>query len=257
MAEYIKITGDVGNTIIDDSFRNMHLLSKHALQGASAQIKIGNNNTSYYPPVSNAYGFTFTVTSLTKPVVAVTGGSFFGIRSVPSGNNWTITVFLHNFASVGAGNMETAWFTFYVFGTATSYTKVTGRPVIEVFNNAGALVFSSALKPMKVVDFYSGDVRLVQPNFFNKNSPMAYQRAIPNHTAGKQYAIVSVSPARDAHNWQAGGRVDAYTSFTYIDAGSASVFTQLYLTSATQNQGQTMEVFIPALTFMVLDVTGY
>ncbi len=257
MAEYIKIVGTDGNTLIDDNFKNMHLLAKHRVQGSSAQIKVGNSDSNYYPPLSQTYGFTFTVSSLSKPVVAVTGGSFFGVQSVPSGNNWTITVYLHKFASVGGGDMNTAWFTFYIFGTSTNYTKVTGQPVVEVFNSTGDLVFSSALKPMKVVDFYSGDVRLKQPDFFDINKLKSYQRPIPNHVDGKQYAIVSVSPARSAYNWQAGGRVDAYTSFSYIVAGNPTVFTQLYLTSATQDQGETMEVFIPSLTFMVLDVTGY
>lgn len=260
MAEYIKIVGDQGNTIIDDNFRNLHFIASFQRLGSSADQIVGSNrDTSWYPPIFGCRMFRFQIASVSRPVVALNGGALYGIQTVNTGGNaWTVTVWTHDQASVGFGNPNTAMYTFYFFGTTENYTKVTGRPVIEVFNAAGALVFSSALKPLRVVDFYSGDPRVQVPNFYNMQSSGEMARPIPNFDPSKKYAIIMVSPGRTSYNWGAGGLVQAFQTFTYLSTNNnGNTYSGSYVISGTQSQGETYEVFVPAMSFMVIDVTGY
>lgn len=259
MSEYINVKGDFDNIIIDDSYRNIHLIDKKQILGSTAQIKknnSGDGGNDYYPPLINTYGFIFTVNSLSKPIIACGNGAVYGIHAKDTGNStWQITIYLHQYASVGSGNMETTVFDFYIFGTVDVYVRPVGIPVVEVFNKDGKLVYSSAMNPMRVVDYYSNDIRVDVPLFFDKNSSNPYKRPIPNYNPAKKYAIIQVTPAKDAWNWQAGGLITMYTSFCYVRDGFS--YAQLYLTSFTTDVQTAMEVFVPGLSYIVIDVTGY
>ena len=253
MAEYIKIVGDDSNVIIDDSFRNVHLIAVKRVLGSTAQIKVGSNGDfNYFPPLFNVYGFVFNVTSLSRPVIAMAKGRFAGVRhKETSANQWEITIYV----DAVADNMDTTEHEFFIYGVADGYTRVYGKHVVEVFNSANKCVFSSALSTMKVVDYYAGDIRNKVPNFFTRPIYDAYFRPIPNYSSSKRYAIVLVSQARDAWNMGAGGGILMYASRQYINTQGQSV-SYLYNYSASNDQNNNLEIFIPALSYMVIDVTG-
>lgn len=258
MSEYINVKGDFDNIIIDDSYRNIHLMDVKRLLGSSAQLKIMNitQGSGYYPPLVNTYGFVFTINSISKPIVATSNAAIFGVHAKNLGSsNWEMTVYINTYASVGSGNVETTLFEFFIFGTIDVYSRPKGVPVVEVFNQEGKLVYSSALNPMRVVDYYSGDIMVEVPKFFDRNSANPYLRPIPNYDPNKKYAVIQVTPAKDAFNWQAGGLISMLTSFCSIHEGNSKAI--LFHTSMTQDVQSAMEVFVPGLSYIVIDVTGY
>ena len=255
MSEYIKIIGDDSNTIIDDSYRNIHLIDVKRVLGSTAVIKkaSGNPDTSYFPPLMNMYGFKFTVTSLSRPIIAM---QFFfaGVWCEnTSGNTWEITIFVH--VQTQIRDPETTLYEFYIFGTVENYTRRTGEYVVEVFNAQNKLVYSSAIKTMRVIDYFGGDIRNEAPNFFTRPTYQAYSRPIPDYSPDKKYAIVMVSIARDAWNMQAGGMVEMYMSYSSVIA--SEVVTALTPYSVAIDQNNNLEIFIPALSYIVVDVTDY
>lgn len=255
MSEYIKIVGDDSNTIIDDSYRNIHLIDVKRVLGSTAAIKnaSGNPDTSYFPPLMTMYGFKFTVTSLSRPIIAM---QFFfaGVWCEnTTGNTWVITIFVHVQPQIR--NPETTLYEFYIFGTVETYVRRTGEYVVEVFNAQNKLVYSSALKTMRVIDYFGGDIRNVAPNFFTRPSYQAYRRPIPNYSSAKKYAVVLVTIARDAWNMQAGGMTQMFMSYSSVVA--SEVITALTTYSVATDQNNNLEIFIPALSFIVLDVTDY
>ncbi|ENG3781920.1 hypothetical protein ABT102_003896, partial [Acinetobacter baumannii] len=151
MAEYIKILNDNKVTIIDDSYRNFHLINKFVREVASSD--------PLPPAVLSVSGYVkchvLNVTSLQRPIVVFTGVSVMQVRyEETSTNNWKITVIFDTLDDQGGFKYKNTFpftkATYYVFGLIT-LLESGHSPKLLIKNGKGEIVFSNSHNPLKVV----------------------------------------------------------------------------------------------------------
>lgn len=251
MAEYIKVDGRDGNTIIDDDYRCYHLVGKYV-----------KTNSDVYAPTNLAFetsGLIFAhdivVKSIVQPVVATTDCCIFSCDYQKiSEDQWKVTIYWSTVGNFGfVSKLPKFSFTFFVYGLVDEYEKVYGEPVVEVFNAKGKLVFSSALKYLKPVLFFSRIMYDVEPEFFSYYGQKPYLIKIPNYQQQKKYAVIPCSSAHTYQSFDGGGL--RQTNISGLKVEGASV--RLSMIPAGQGYlNDILDAFVPTLSVMVVDVTG-
>ena len=153
MGEYIRVKNDNNVTVIDDDYRNFHLINKI----------VRNTKVSDVLPVVDPYLMlysnflqchTFTVQSVEKPLVAHNNAAVTQIRYKQVGTTWTITVFYSTqFKAYGYTFIDSYPFAevvYYIFGLLP-LVDVNVSPRLIIRNAAGEIVFSNSHKPLQVV----------------------------------------------------------------------------------------------------------
>lgn len=168
MTAGLQVINDSGVFQIDDTYKNLQLISKTAVttmtQVASGSMSAGLYGYWYYDIV---------VTSATNPVVALGGNAsnwlIVGAVNI-SGGTWTFRVYSDSDVD----------FTYYVFDVPTT----SGSFGLEVFNSSGALQYTSGrypFRPVQLVTAVIGDGE--------KTTTLA---------SGRTYAIATVATGRTA-----------------------------------------------------------
>jgi|694.fasta_scaffold00761_44 hypothetical protein len=164
----MQVTNDNGVLQIDDTYKNIQLISKTSVTSMT-QVSSGTlyNGTKAY------WYYDIVVSSATNPVIALNGNTtqwlIIGAVNI-SGSTYTFRVFSD--ADVD--------FTYYVFDVPTT----SGTVGFEVYNSSGELQFTAtrgAFKPTNQITTTIADG--------NKSTTLA---------SGKTYAVVTVRPGRYA-----------------------------------------------------------
>ena len=250
MAEYIKVNGTNGNTIINDDYRCYHLVGKYV-----------KTNSDVYVPTNLAfesegliYAHDIIVNSIVQPVVATTDCCIFSCDYQKiSEDQWRVTIYWSTVGNFGVvSRLPNFSFTFFVYGLVEGYAKVYGKPVVEVFNNKGKLVFSSALKYLKPVLFFSRIMNDVEPNFFSYYGQKSYLLKIPNYSPQKKYAVISCSSAHTYQYFDGGGL--RQTNISGIKITGDSVKLNMFA-AGFGYLNNILDASVPTLSVMVVDVT--
>ena len=252
MSEYIEVVGAAGNTLINDSFRCYHLVGKFT-----------KTRADLYTPAKMAfdindlvYAFDITVSSISQPIIASADCSIFQCSYTKlSGSTWKIVIYVSrvaNWPDVTKPIPASFSFNFYVYGLQEEYVKVKNKPVVEVFNAEGKLVYSSELKYLKIIKSFNEYMPDVEPNFFSYYDQKAYSIPIPNYDPLKKYAVI---PAATAHvyQWFDGGGLRQNNMSSFKIKGS-NVAVGMYPTGFGYLQ-DFMDAYIPTLAVLIIDVT--
>lgn len=134
----LQAINDSGVFQIDDTYRNMQLVSKTSVT-AMTQVSYGGS----YDGIVNYWYKDIVVTDAVNPVIALNGNTtqwlIIGAVNI-SGSTWTFRVFSD--ADVD--------FTYYVFDVYQG-TPPTSGVGLEVYNSAGQLQYTSARFPLRAV----------------------------------------------------------------------------------------------------------
>ncbi|MUS07947.1 hypothetical protein DIP87_12545 [Acinetobacter baumannii] len=256
MAEYIKILNDNKVTIIDDSYRNFHLINKFVREVASSD--------PLPPAVLSVSGYVkchvLNVTSLQRPIVVFTGVSVMQVRYEEiSTNNWKITVIFDTLDDQGGFKYKNTFpftkATYYVFGLIT-LLESGHSPKLLIKNGEGEIVFSNSHNPLKVVKaetFYLKG----SANYFS-----SWLSDIPDYNANKTYGLALACPAHYEYYWGAGGLSSYMHSYCTIKTNSYSdpTFSGKILRGYTilaNGMNTSASLYSPFHSHLIVDITGY
>lgn len=260
MGEYIRVTNDNNVTVIDDDYRNFHLINKIV-----RNTKVSDVLPAVDPRLMLYSDFlkchTFTVQSVEKPLVAHNNAAVTQIRYKQVGTTWTITVFYSTqFKAYGYTFIDSYPFAevvYYIFGLLpTVDANVSPRLIIR--NAAGEIVFSNSHKPLQVV---KSTTILIN---FNDNIPKALD-SIPNYDSTRTYAVCLCCPAHVIHRIDAGGifTFDQSCVLRKTVSYANNALTGAFQVVMNQNgsngeSANTPYSFTsPFHTHLIIDVTGY
>lgn len=168
MAVGLQVINDNGVYQIDDTYKNIQLISKTSVT-AMTQVSSG----TLYNGIKSYWYYDIVVSSATNPVVALNGNTtqylIVGAVNI-SGSTYTYRVF----------SDQDVDFTYYVFDVPTT----SGTVGLEVYNSSGELQFTATRGPFKPV------TQVTTVNLDNDKSTTL--------ASGKTYAVVTVLPGRQA-----------------------------------------------------------
>lgn len=256
MAEYIKIVNDNNVTIIDDNYRNFHLIKKEVRSVASSD--------PLPPIVLSVSGYVkchvLNVTSLQRPLIVFTGVSVMQVRYEDQGNNnWKITVIFDTLDDQGGVKYKNTYpfpnATYYVFGLIplldSGFT-----PKLIIKNALGEIVFSNSHLPLKVLKPESYFMKPAA-NYFS-----SWLSDIPGFTASKTYGLALNTPAHYEYYWGAGGLSSYMHSYCTVKTVSYSdpTFSGKILrgyTLLSNGMNTTASLYAPYHSHLIVDITGY
>ncbi|QMP18970.1 hypothetical protein FKOIJHOC_00010 [Acinetobacter phage Ab_121] len=256
MAEYIKIVNDKNVTVIDDDYRNFHLIRKEVRAVSSSDT---------LPPIElSVSGYVkchvLNVSSLQRPLIAFTGISVMQVRYEDQGsNNWKITV-IFDTLDEEFGNMYKNTYpfpnaTYYIFGLIPLVDSGFS-PKLLIKNAKGEIVFSNSHSPLKVIkpeSFYMKPAA----NYFS-----SWLSDIPNFDKTKTYALALNTPAHYEYYWNAGGLSSFMHSYCNIKTVSHTdpTFNGKILrgyTLLSNGMNASSSLYAPYHSHLIVDVTGY
>ena len=261
MGEYIRVKNDNNVTVIDDDYRNFHLINKI----------VRNTKVSDVLPAVDPYLMlysdflqchTFTVQSVEKPLVAHNNAAVTQIRYKQVGTTWTITVFYSTmFQAFGYTYIDSYPFAevvYYIFGLLP-LVDVNVSPRLIIRNAAGEIVFSNSHKPLQVVKSTT-----IFINFNGYNIPKALD-SIPNYDSTRTYAVCLCCPAHVIDRIDAGGIFTFHQScvlrktVSYVNNALTGAF-QVVMNQNGSNGASANTPYSftsPFHTHLIIDVTGY
>ena len=261
MSEYIRVKNDNNVTVIDDDYRNFHLINKIV-----RNTKVSDTLPPVDPRLMLYSDFmrchTFTVQSVEKPLVAHNNAAVTQIRYIQVGTTWTITVFYSTqFQAFGYTYIDSYPFAevvYYIFGLLpTIDANVSPRLIIR--NAAGEIVFSNSHKPLQVVKSTTIIIN------FNTNGIVKTLDSIPNYDSTRTYAVCLCCPAHTINRIDAGGifTFDQSCVLRKTVSYANNALTGAFQVVMNQNgsngeSANTPYSFTsPFHTHLIIDVTGY
>lgn len=258
MGDYIRVRNDNNVTVIDDDYRNFHLINKIARNTAVSDV-LPAIDTLIMEYSDFLKCHTFTVQSVEKPLVAHNNAAVTQIRYKQVGTTWTITVFYSTqFKAYGYTYIDSYPFAevvYYIFGLLpTVDANVSPRLVIR--NAVGEIVFSNSHKPLQVVK---------STTILIDFAATGIQRAldsIPNYDSTRTYAVCLCCPAHIVYDIGAGGLSTYQQSCVLRKTASYanSALTGAFQVVMNQNGSGTNTPYSftsPFHTHLIIDVTGY
>lgn len=261
MGDYIRVHNDNGVTVIDDAYRNFHLISKVARKTTvSDALPPVNSQLMQYSGFTKCH--TFTVSSVERPLIAHNNVAVTQIRYKQAGTTWTITVFYSTqFSAYGYTYIDSFPFDdviYYVFGLLPT-VDANVSPKLIVRNAQGAIVFSNSHRPLQVVK---------STTLWVDFSAYGIQKAldpIPNYDSSRTYAVCLCCPAHITYSVGSGGIYTFQQSCVLRKTVSLSNPTLTGSFHMVMNQNgsngsgaSTPYAFTsPFHTHLIIDVTGY
>lgn len=257
MSEYIRVKNDNNVTVIDDDYRNFHLINKIVRNTkVSDVLPAVDRRLMMYSDFLKCH--TFTVQSVEKPLVAHNNAAVTQIRYKQVGTTWTITVFYSTqFKAYGYTFIDSYPFAevvYYIFGLLP-LVDVNVSPRLIIRNAAGEIVFSNSHKPLQVVK---------STTILIKNTPKVLD-SIPNYNSTRTYAVCLCCPAHTINRIDAGGifTFDQSCVLRKTVSYANNALTGAFQVVMNQNgsngeSANTPYSFTsPFHTHLIIDVTGY
>ena len=257
MSEYIRVKNDNNVTVIDDDYRNFHLINKIVRNTkVSDVLPAVDHRLMMYSDFLKCH--TFTVQSVEKPLVAHNNAAVTQIRYKQVGTTWTITVFYSTqFKAYGYTFIDSYPFdevVYYIFGLLP-LVDVNVSPRLIIRNAAGEIVFSNSHKPLQVVK---------STTILIKNTPKVLD-SIPNYNSTRTYAVCLCCPAHTINRIDAGGifTFDQSCVLRKTVSYANNALTGAFQVVMNQNgsngeSANTPYSFTsPFHTHLIIDVTGY
>ena len=257
MGEYIRVKNDNNVTVIDDDYRNFHLINKIVRNtNVSDVLPAVDRRLMMYSDFLKCH--TFTVQSVEKPLVAHNNAAVTQIRYKQVGTTWTITVFYSTqFKAYGYTFIDSYPFdevVYYIFGLLP-LVDVNVSPRLIIRNAAGEIVFSNSHKPLQVVK---------STTILIKNTPKVLD-SIPNYNSTRTYAVCLCCPAHTINRIDAGGifTFDQSCVLRKTVSYANNALTGAFQVVMNQNgsngeSANTPYSFTsPFHTHLIIDVTGY
>lgn len=257
MSEYIRVKNDNNVTVIDDDYRNFHLINKIVRDTkVSDVLPAVDRRLMLYSDFLKCH--TFTVQSVEKPLVAHNNAAVTQIRYKQVGTTWTITVFYSTqFKAYGYTFIDSYPFAevvYYIFGLLP-LVDVNVSPRLIIRNAAGEIVFSNSHKPLQVVK---------STTILIKNTPKVLD-SIPNYDSTRTYAVCLCCPAHTINRIDAGGifTFDQSCVLRKTVSYANNALTGAFQVVMNQNgsngeSANTPYSFTsPFHTHLIIDVTGY
>ena len=257
MSEYIRVKNDNNVTVIDDDYRNFHLINKIVRNTkVSDVLPAVDRRLMLYSDFLKCH--TFTVQSVEKPLVAHNNAAVTQIRYKQVGTTWTITVFYSTqFKAYGYTFIDSYPFAevvYYIFGLLP-LVDANVSPRLIIRNAAGETVFSNSHKPLQVVK---------STTILIKNTPKVLD-SIPNYDSTRTYAVCLCCPAHTINRIDAGGifTFDQSCVLRKTVSYANNALTGAFQVVMNQNgsngeSANTPYSFTsPFHTHLIIDVTGY
>ena len=257
MSEYIRVKNDNNVTVIDDDYRNFHLINKIVRNTkVSDVLPAVDRRLMMYSDFLKCH--TFTVQSVEKPLVAHNNAAVTQIRYKQVGTTWTITVFYSTqFKAYGYTFIDSYPFdevVYYIFGLLP-LVDVNVSPRLIIRNAAGEIVFSNSHKPLQVVK----STTILIKNTLNVLD------SIPNYNSTRTYAVCLCCPAHAINRIDAGGifTFDQSCVLRKTVSYANNALTGAFQVVMNQNgsngeSANTPYSFTsPFHTHLIIDVTGY
>ncbi|WP_269933899.1 hypothetical protein [Serratia liquefaciens] len=240
---FIRVVNNWGDTLIDDNFMNVRLVSKGGLS-MTRDVDEGDYQDIHYNATNPEF----------PPLLAIRCSSHRTtlIRTIRNGNNYTFRI--GYMIGLDSSNPENVTGQFYIFDSAPKTDSRLGNLCLR--NAAGQVVFDSGYDYMNVVDM------VYLPEFNNGSQP---QTNI-SYPSDKTYAAVTIS---QGYFWMFSSAYDDVgkyweTDITYMFSGvvfsgntaffQGGVFTSQYFQSqSSQGQGNSQS---GRGIYMIIDVTG-
>lgn len=262
MGDYIRVQNANNITVIDDDYRNFHLITKTV-----RNTQVSDPLPPVDPQLMQYSGFLkchiFTVQSIEKPLVAHDSAAVKQIRYEQVGSSWKITVFYttmfraYNYTYIDSYPFDTV--TYYVFGLLpTVDANISPRVIIR--NAAGAIVFSNSHRPLQVVK--SSTVWL---DLSNTATIQKALDAIPNYDSTRTYAVALCCPADITYGVGSGGIFTYQQScvlrktVSYANSTLTDSFHVVMDQTGSNGSGPSTPYSFTSLfhTHLIIDVTGY
>lgn len=240
---FIRVVNNWGNTLIDDNFMNLRLVSKGSLSMVR-DVDEGDYQDVNYTATNPEF----------PPLLAIRCSSHRTtlIRTVKNGNNYTFRI--GYMIGIDPSNPESVAGDFYIFDSAPKTNSRIGNLCLR--NAAGQVVFDSGYDYMNVVDF------VYLPEFNNGSQPQTNN----SYPADKSYAAITIS---QGYYWVFSSSYDDVgkyweTDITYmfsgvVFSGNTAMFqggvfsSQYYQSQSSQGQGSSQS---GRGIYMIIDVTG-
>ena len=257
MSEYIRVKNDNNVTVIDDDYRNFHLINKIVRNTkVSDVLPAVDRRLMMYSDFLKCH--TFTVQSVEKPLVAHNNAAVTQIRYKQVGTTWTITVFYSTqFKAYGYTFIDSYPFdevVYYIFGLLP-LVDVNVSPRLIIRNAAGEIVFSNSHKPLQVVK---------STTILIKNTPKVLD-SIPNYNSTRTYAVCLCCPAHIIYRIDAGGIFTFHQScvlrktVSYVNNALTGAFQVVMNQNGSNGESANTPYSFtsPFHTHLIIDVTGY
>lgn len=261
MGEYIRVKNDNNVTVIDDDYRNFHLINKIVRNtNVSDALPAVDPRLMLYSDFLQCH--TFTVQSVEKPLVAHNNAAVTQIRYKQVGTTWTITVFYSTmFKAFGYTYIDSYPFAevvYYIFGLLPTI-DANVSPKLIIRNAAGEIVFSNSHMPLQVVKSTTIIIN------FNANGIVKTLDSIPNYDSTRTYAVCLCCPAHIIHRIDAGGIFTFHQSCvlrkteSYVNSALTGAFQVVMNQNGSNGESANTPYSFtsPFHTHLIIDVTGY
>lgn len=261
MGDYIRVRNDNNVTVIDDDYRNFHLINKIVRNTTVSDVLPAvDPQLMMYSDFLKCH--TFTVQSVEKPLVAHNNAAVTQIRYKQVGTTWTITVFYstqfraYNYTYIDS--YPFADVTYYIFGLLpTVDANVSPRLVIR--NAIGEIVFSNSHRPLQVV---KSTTILID---FAATGIQKALDSIPNYDSARTYAVCLCCPAHIIYGIGSGGIFTYQQScvlrktVSYANSDLTGAFQVVMNQNGSNGSGANTPYNFtsPFHTHLIIDVTGY
>lgn len=261
MGDYIRVRNDNNVTVIDDDYRNFHLINKIVRNTTVSDVLPAvDPQLMMYSDFLKCH--TFTVQSVEKPLVAHNNAAVTQIRYKQVGTTWTITVFYSTqFRAYNYTYIDSYPFTdvtYYIFGLLpTVDANVSPRLVIR--NAIGEIVFSNSHRPLQVV---KSTTILID---FAATGIQKALDSIPNYDSARTYAVCLCCPAHIIYGIGSGGIFTYQQScvlrktVSYANSDLTGAFQVVMNQNGSNGSGANTPYNFtsPFHTHLIIDVTGY